>query len=108
MLSVIGTIGPASTIGDEMNENRDVSYDDGLIACDASGLVIKRYYPWGPKRVPFASIKAVDELPLTGPNKIRRWRLWGSGDFVHWWNFDPRRIHKKMALVIDVGHRVRP
>jgi hypothetical protein len=91
-----------------MDQGDGVIYDDGLIACGKDGLTIRRYYPWGAKRVPFGSIKAVNQLPLTGVNKIRRWRLWGSGDFVHWWNLDPHRVNKKMALVIDVGHRVRP
>jgi hypothetical protein len=27
---------------------------------------------------------------------------------VHWWNFDSRRPHKKVALVVDVGRRIRP
>jgi hypothetical protein len=83
-------------------------YDDGRIACDKEGLVIRRYYPWGAKRVPYASVKAVQQLPLTGGNKVRRWRIWGSGDFLHWWNLDSSRTHKKTALVIDIGRRVRP
>jgi hypothetical protein len=45
---------------------------------------------------------------LTGANKVRRWRIWGSGDFVHWWNLDPHRPTKDTALVIDIGARVRP
>jgi hypothetical protein len=32
----------------------------------------------------------------------------GFGDFIHWWNLDPRRPKKNVALVIDVGRRVRP
>jgi hypothetical protein len=83
-------------------------YDDGGIACDDEAVVIRRYYPWGGKRVPYASIKGVSELPLTGLNKVRKWRIWGSGDFVHWWNLDPKRPQKDLALVIDVGHRIRP
>jgi hypothetical protein len=39
---------------------------------------------------------------------VRRWRIWGSGDFVHWWNLDPRRPRKSVALVLDVGKRVKP
>jgi hypothetical protein len=85
-----------------------MNYDDGRIACDEEELVIRRYYPWGAKRIPYGSVKGVDKLPLTGPNKVRRWRIWGSGDFVHWWNLDPTRTQKTVALVIDDGHRVRP
>ena len=83
-------------------------YDDGGIVCDDQALTIRRYYPWGAKRVPYAAIRSVDKLPLTGVNQVRRWRIWGSGDFLHWWNLDRRRPTKDMALVIDNGRRVRP
>lgn len=83
-------------------------YDDGRIECDTTGINIGWYYPWGAKRVPYCSIRAVERLPLTGLNKVRRWRIWGSGDFVHWWNLDPSRTRKEVALVLDVGRRVRP
>jgi hypothetical protein len=85
-----------------------MTYDDGGIACDEEGLTIRRYYPWGAKHIPYSSIEGVTELSLVGGNQIRRWRIWGSGDFVHWWNFDGKRPHKTLALVIDVGGRVRP
>src|SRR5579859_1473314 len=91
-----------------MGETGQTDYDDGEIACNEEGIVIKRYYPWGAKRIRYASLLGVGTLPLTGVNKLRRWRLWGSGDFVHWWNFDPHRPRKQVALVLDVGRRVRP
>jgi hypothetical protein len=84
------------------------TYDDGTIRCDDQGIAIRRYYPWGTKTIGYTSIRGVKTLPLTGANKMRRWRIWGSGDFVHWWNFDPGRPKKDVALVLDVGHRVRP
>ncbi len=83
-------------------------YDDGRIVCDDEGLLIRRYYPWGAKRVPYSSIRQVDRLSLTGGNAVRRWRIWGSGDFVHWWNLDPARPRKRVALVLEVGQRVLP
>jgi hypothetical protein len=83
-------------------------YRDGTISCDDQGLSIRRYYPWGAKRIRYASIKGVEQLPLTGLNAVRRWRIWGSGDFLHWWNLDTARPGKDMALVIDIGHHVRP
>jgi hypothetical protein len=81
-------------------------YDDGQIACDDRGLIVRRYYPWGTKRIPYGSIRSVKRLPL---KRFRgRWRLWGSGDFKHWWNLDPGRPHKAVALEIDVGGRILP
>ena len=88
--------------------SREFVYDDGAIACDAKRLTIRRYYLWGAKRVPYSSIKSVKELPLTGVNAVRRWRIWGSGDFYHWWNLDTKRPGKRLALVIDVGRPIRP
>jgi hypothetical protein len=83
-------------------------YDDGRIVCDEDGLLLRWYYPWGAKRISYDSIKNVTELPLTGANSVRRWRIWGSGDFVHWWNLDPSRPRKTTALVLELGRRVRP
>jgi hypothetical protein len=79
-------------------------YDDGLIACDDTGLLIRRYYPWGSKRIPYTSIETVTRLPI----RIRKWRLWGSGDFRHWWNLDPHRPKKNIALDLDIGHWIHP
>jgi hypothetical protein len=91
-----------------MADDHGAVYDDGLIRCDADDLVIRRYYPWGAKRIPYTSIKGLQRLSLTGANKVRKWRIWGSGDFVHWWNLDPSRTRKEVALVLDAGGRVRP
>lgn len=84
------------------------AYDDGSIRCDDRGLSIRRYYPWGTKRIPYASIRGVRTLPLKGLQRVRRWRIWGSGDFVHWWNLDLHRPSKNTALVVDVGRFVHP
>ncbi len=78
--------------------------DDGTIVCDETGLVISRYYPWGSKRIPYTAIRSVKRLPI----RIRRWRLYGSGDFVHWWNLDLNRPKKNIAIDIDIGRRVHP
>ena len=81
-------------------------YDNGRITCDDTGVVIRWYYPWGHKTIPYAAIRNVTRRPLTG---IRgRWRIWGSGDFVHWYNLDPSRPSKDTALELDLGRRVRP
>ena len=95
--------------GEALMNSPDASlYDDGGIACEGQQLTIRWYYLWGAKRIPYASIKGVTELPLTGLNAVRRWRIWGSGDFIHWWNLDTKRPNKRLALVIDVGRHIRP
>jgi hypothetical protein len=79
-------------------------YDDGEIICDEAGVVIKRYYPWGSKHVPYHSIKNVSRLPI----RVRKWRIWGSGDLRHWWNLDPKRPKKNVAHELDTGHWIHP
>jgi hypothetical protein len=83
-----------------------VLYDDGRVACDEEGLLIRWYYLWGPKKIPYGSIKAVNRRPLTFMRG--RWRIWGSGDLKHWYNLDGRRPKKDVALEIDTGGWVRP
>lgn len=88
-------------------KNGAMLYDDGRIACSPTSLLIRGYFPWGgTKTIPYASIRSVTERQmgaLTG-----RWRIWGTGDFVHWWNLDPTRPRKQVALEVDVGRRARP
>ncbi len=79
-------------------------YDDGEILCDSEGILIRRYYPWGSKRVSYSTVKGTRRLPI----RIRTWRLWGSGDLRHWWNFDPNRPEKDVALELDTGHWIHP
>jgi hypothetical protein len=80
-------------------------YDDGRIMCADREIVIRHYYLAGPKRIAYNAIRQVVEAPL-GP--MGKWRIHGSGDFVHWFNFDPRRPRKDTALVIYLDGRIRP
>jgi hypothetical protein len=79
-------------------------YDDGEIVCEDTSLLIRRYYPWGSKRVPYSSIQGIRRLPI----RVRKWRIWGSGDLRHWWNLDPHRPSKNVALELDTGHWIHP
>ena len=79
-------------------------YEDGGIVRDEAGLLIRRYYPWGSKRIAYSSIRSIKRLPI----RVRRWRLWGSGDFRHWWNLDLKRPKKSVAIEIDTGRWIHP
>jgi hypothetical protein len=85
-----------------------VSYDDGGVACTEDALVIRRYYfPLGDRRIPYAKIGQARRVPLTSMRG--RYRIWGSGDLVHWFNLDPRRPEKSAAFIIQVAdRRIRP
>jgi hypothetical protein len=82
------------------------AYDDGKIACTDTGLVIRNYYfPAGAKRIPYTAIREVRVVPLRIYGKLR---IWGSGDFTHWFNLDGSRPRKETALVIHLGGHIRP
>jgi hypothetical protein len=81
-------------------------YDDGRIACTDQELVIRHYYfPAGAKHVPYSAIREARRVNLS---PLGRWRIHGSNDFVHWFNFDLGRPRKRSGLVIYASGQVRP
>jgi hypothetical protein len=81
------------------------NYDDGGVALTDSELIIRHYYLPLPKRIRYSAIRAVRETPMSWMGK---WRIQGSSDFIHWFNFDARRPRKDTALVIYLDGRIRP
>ena len=97
---------PAVRPHDHLVEKKAPIYDDGRIVCDDDGLTIRWYYLWGQKRIPWVAIRSARQFPL---GRVRgKWRLWGSGDFVHWYNLDRSRPGKKAGFELDTGRRIRP
>jgi len=83
-----------------------LDYDDGLIAATDDALVIRRYNTLlQQKRIPYAGIRTVEQIPI---GQLRRWRLWGTTIPGYWFNLDPRRRRKSVGFVIDAGKRVKP
>jgi hypothetical protein len=80
-------------------------YDDGRVACTDEEIVIRHSYLMGAKRIRYQAMREVRSVPL---GRMGKWRIHGSGDFVHWFNFDPRRPGKDTALVIYLDGRIRP
>lgn len=80
-------------------------YDDGRVACTDHEITIRHYYLIGPKSIRYSTIRQVRRVPL---GSIGKWRIHGSGDFIHWFNFDPQRPHKTTALVIYLDGKIRP
>jgi hypothetical protein len=76
-------------------------YDDGRVACDQAHLLLRRYYLWGDKRLPYSSMASVEEKPLSRGRGA--WRIWGSGDFRHWYNLDRTRPDKTVAIEIHTA-----
>jgi len=82
------------------------SYRDNGIVCGNDQLEIRRYYPWGSKKVPYNSIVDVQRLALTALKG--RLRIWGTANPGYWANLDAKRASKKEGLVLDLGKKVKP
>jgi hypothetical protein len=80
-------------------------YDDGRVACTDQEIVIRHYYLMGAKHIRYQAMREVRSVPL---GMMGKWRIYGSGDLQHWFNFDPQRPRKNTALVIYLDGRVRP
>ena len=82
-------------------------YDDGKVACTDRELVIRSYYflGSGAKHIPYSAIREARRVRL---GMMGRWRINGSGDLVHWFNFDARRPRKDSAIVIHLDGVIRP
>lgn len=76
------------------------------IICEDDRLILRHYYPWGSKTIPYTSIVGVQRVKLTATRG--RLRVWGSANFTLWANLDGRRRKKSTGLILDVGTRVKP
>ena len=74
-------------------------YDDGRVVCTDDAIVLRRYMLWWDRRISYQAIREVRQVPLASLGMVR---LQGSGDFVHWFNYDPHRRRKNRALILYV------
>lgn len=82
-------------------------YKDRWIECTEQGVQIRGYYfPWGTKRIPYTHIRQVRRVALTRSGG--KGRIWGTASPRYWASLDPRRPHKSVALILDVGSTVKP
>jgi hypothetical protein len=81
-------------------------YHDRWITCTDDAIVVRWYYLWGPKRIPYAAIRSAKRVDLgTFRGNLR---IWGSANPRYWASLDPARPGKSAALILDVGTPVRP
>jgi hypothetical protein len=83
-------------------------YRDRWIECTDDEVRIRGYYfpSGGMKRIPYERIRAVRRVSLgvlTG-----RGRLWGTANPRYWASLDLGRPGKRVGLILDTGHAVRP
>jgi hypothetical protein len=82
----------------------DLFAEHGIV-CTERALIIRHYYPWGSKTIPYSSIKGVQRISLTVLKG--RGRVWGTANMGYWANFDGQRRKKTQGLVVDLGTRVK-
>lgn len=81
-------------------------YHDRWITCTEDALVIRWYYLWGAKRIPYTAIRSVRRVDM---KHLRgKGRIWGTANLGYWASLDPVRPGKDAALILDLGNAVSP
>lgn len=84
-----------------------VDYQDRWVGCAPNDVRLRAYYfPWGTKRIRYASIRAVRRVELSTVRGM--WRIWGTTNPRYWANLDPQRPRKRVGLILDLGRHIRP
>lgn len=85
-------------------------YSDSLVKGSDREIALRFYYfPFGTKRIPLEKIVEVREHDMGEGISGGRWRIWGSGDFVHWMPLDTRRPKKRTMFILFIdGSSTRP
>jgi hypothetical protein len=81
-------------------------YQDKWITCTDDAIVIRWYYLWGPKSIPYTAIRSVQRVDIGIAHGTDR--IWGSVNLQYWASLDPGRWGKAAALILDVGAWVEP
>jgi hypothetical protein len=77
-------------------------YDDGRVAFTDQDIVLRRYYLRRDKHISYADIREARRVPVAAVGA----RVHGSNDGVHWFNYDPERRRKDVALVLHLDPAV--
>ena len=74
-------------------------YQDSLVELSYDTITFNRYYfPFGRKKLSVANIDTIRISKYNGPSRI--WRLWGTGDFLHWFPLDWKRPQRDALFVL--------
>ena len=80
-------------------------YRDRFVSCTDDAVVIRWYYPWGARTIPYSSIRSVTRVDLSAFRG--NWRIWGTSNPRYWASLDPGRPGKQTGLILDTGGPVR-
>jgi hypothetical protein len=77
------------------------AYNDRFLTVDAAGITVRWYgFPFGTKSIAWSDVVAAERRRMgafTG-----QWRIWGSGDFKHWYHLDPHRPSKDVSFALQL------
>lgn len=83
-----------------------ILYKDEYIVCDDNAITIHWYcFPIGSKRIPYSSIRSVQEESIGFLNGTGR--IWGMGLSPEWFHLDWKRPSKTKSIIIDDGNWVK-
>lgn len=78
-----------------------ILYEDRTVRLDDRGVTIRHFYfPFVSRFLPYEKIEYVQNAAL--PDIGGRWRIWGTGDFSHWYSLDLLRPRKHTAIVLEI------
>ena len=83
-----------------------ILYEDEYIVCDDNAITIHWYYfPIGSKRIPYNTIRSIQEESMefwTGGG-----RIWGMGLSPYWFHLDWKCPLKTKCIIIDDGNWIK-
>lgn len=68
--------------------------------------MIRWYYLWGHKEIPYTAIRSARQVRLSALRG--KGRIWGTANPRYWASLDPGRPGKQIGIVLDVGTPVKP
>jgi hypothetical protein len=81
-------------------------YRDRWITCTEDGILIRWYYLWGRKQIPYTAIRSARRVRLSALRG--KARIWGTANVRYWASLDPGRPGKQIGFVLDIGGQVSP
>jgi hypothetical protein len=81
-------------------------YHDRWITCTEDDILIRWYYLWGARRIPYTAIRSAKRVDLSTFHG--RGRIWGTANPQYWASLDPGRPGKRAGLILNLGHPVSP
>jgi len=86
-----------------MNEN--ILYSDKLIEISNDAITLRKYYfPTFSKKI--VKISEIEKIVIKKPTLMTgKFRLWGTGDFFHWFPLDQHRTKREVIFFLSMKNK---